>query len=67
MLSSANNCKRRRRRQLAAAMQWTEGETDRHLAALGKTVGPPWRRDEKLAAAASWLVLIRHGRPGKTR
>jgi hypothetical protein len=47
------------RRELAEAMQWTEEDVDRRLAALGKTIGPPWRQDEKLAAAASWLVLTR--------
>lgn len=24
---------------------------------LGRTIGPPWRQDEKLAALAGWLVL----------
>jgi len=27
------------------------------LAALGKPLGPPWTRDEKLASLAAWLVL----------
>jgi len=28
---------------------------------LGRTLSPPWRRDEKQAATAAWLVL--RGRP----
>ncbi|MBC8645656.1 MAG: hypothetical protein H7X85_00710 [Thermoanaerobaculia bacterium] len=45
------------RRELARAMGWAEEELDRRLADLGRKIGPPWRQDEKLAAAASWLVL----------
>src|SRR5262249_29869363 len=29
----------------------------RHVAALGKSIGPPWTQDEKLAALAAWLAL----------
>jgi len=32
---------------------------ERHLAALGKAIGPPWRQDEKFAAVAAWLALGR--------
>ena len=32
-------------------------ELQRRIAALGKTVGPPWRQDEKLCTMAAWLVL----------
>jgi hypothetical protein len=32
------------------------------VAAFGKTVGSPWRQDEKLSALAAWLVLARHTR-----
>jgi hypothetical protein len=28
-----------------------------HLARMGKTVGPPWRQDEKSATLAAWLAL----------
>jgi hypothetical protein len=28
------------------------------IARLGKTVGPPWRQDEKLAALIAWLVVV---------
>ena len=28
------------------------------ISELGKTVGPPWRQDEKLCALASWVALM---------
>ena len=28
------------------------------VAGLGKTVGPPWTQDQKLAAIAAWLALV---------
>jgi hypothetical protein len=28
------------------------------IGALGRTVGPPWRQDEKLASLAAWIALI---------
>ena len=31
----------------------------RQVAALGKSLGPPWSQDEKLAALAAWLTLAR--------
>jgi hypothetical protein len=37
-----------------------EKELEAHvavLADLGKLLGPPWQRDQKLAALAAWLVL----------
>ncbi len=37
------------------------GDLEQHLAAMGKAIGPPWRQDEKFAAAAAWLAL----RPAK--
>ena len=27
------------------------------MAAMGKAIGPPWRQDEKLAAAAAWVAM----------
>jgi len=32
-------------------------ELQRRLAALGKSLGPPWRQDEKHAALVAWLAL----------
>ncbi len=33
------------------------GDITRGLAAFGKTLGGPWRADEKAAATAAWLVI----------
>jgi len=33
------------------------GEVQAILAAMGKALGPPWRQDEKLSAAAAWMAL----------
>jgi hypothetical protein len=33
------------------------GDVKRMLAAFGKTLGSPWRGDEKAAATAAWLVI----------
>jgi hypothetical protein len=30
---------------------------DRHISTIGRTVGPPWRQDEKLAMLVAWLAL----------
>ena len=30
---------------------------NRHVAALGKSLGPPWTQDEKMATLGAWLVL----------
>ncbi|HEY6322715.1 MAG TPA: hypothetical protein VJA16_14260 [Thermoanaerobaculia bacterium] len=40
------------------------GDLERHLAELGRTLGPPWRQDEKLATLAAWLALASLGIPG---
>jgi hypothetical protein len=32
-------------------------DLQRRLAELGRTLGPPWRQDEKLATLAAWLAL----------
>ena len=48
-----------------AATMLNLGRTDleTRLAALGKTVGPPWGKDQKEAAAAAMAALSRAGRP----
>jgi hypothetical protein len=28
-----------------------------HVTAMGKTIGPPWRQDEKFAAVAAWMAM----------
>ena len=30
-----------------------------HLAVIGKTAGPPWTQDQKLAALAAWIAMKR--------
>jgi hypothetical protein len=39
------------------------GDVERHLAALGRRLGPPWRQDEKLAMVAAWLALAAFAPP----
>ena len=34
-------------------------QIERHMAAMGKAMGPPWRQDQKFAAIAAWLALGR--------
>jgi hypothetical protein len=41
----------------AADLHLPAERIERHVAAMGKGIGPPWRQDEKLAAAAAWLAL----------
>jgi hypothetical protein len=41
----------------AALLGVTRARLDAHLAALGKSVGPPWGADQKEAAAAALVVL----------
>jgi hypothetical protein len=43
--------------QAAAALGRRDGDITRVLAAFGKTLGSPWRADEKAAATAAWLVI----------
>jgi hypothetical protein len=38
------------------------GDVARHLAELGRMLGPPWRQDEKLATLAAWLALASVGK-----
>src|SRR5205807_2629305 len=42
------------------------GDLERHLAELGRTLGPPWRQDEKLATLAAWLALASLGQADAT-
>lgn len=43
--------------QASAALGIAPEELPNRLAELGKPVGPPWRKDEKLAASVAWLAL----------
>jgi hypothetical protein len=42
-----------------ADLALTANELAAIIARLGKTVGPPWRQDEKLAALIAWLVVVK--------
>jgi hypothetical protein len=44
----------------AEAASRPAAELQRRVAEMGRTLGPPWRQDEKLAALAAWVVLAAH-------
>jgi len=46
----------------AKALGMTRARLDAQLAALGKSAGPPWTKDQKEAAAAALVALERAGR-----
>jgi hypothetical protein len=41
----------------ATALRRSESEIKQTVAAFGKTIGGPWRADEKAAATAAWMAL----------
>ena len=41
----------------AADLHLPAERIERHVGAMGKGIGPPWRQDEKFAAVAAWLAL----------
>jgi hypothetical protein len=41
----------------AAELRLPAERIERHIAAMGKGIGPPWRQDQKCAAVAAWLAL----------
>ena len=43
--------------QAAADLHLPAERIERHVAAMGKGIGPPWRQDQKFAAVAAWLAL----------
>lgn len=47
VLSRASSCLRAK-----------ENDLSRQVRTLGKTLGPPWSQDEKLASLAAWLSLV---------
>ena len=44
--------------EAASRLRIEAAELQRRVATLGKTVGPPWTQDQKLAAIAAWLALV---------
>jgi hypothetical protein len=45
--------------QAATTLGISAGDLQRRTTELGKSVGRPWRQDEKLCAVAAWLALTR--------
>jgi hypothetical protein len=45
--------------QAASALGISPAALEAQVQVLGRELGPPWGRDQKLAAAAAWLALIR--------
>ena len=43
--------------QAADALALSVEDVQRTVAQIGKSLGPPWRQDEKLATVAAWLAL----------
>lgn len=41
----------------AEATRMSAAELHVHLGDLGRTLGPPWRADEKLASLAAWIAM----------
>jgi len=42
----------------AMLFRLASGELQRQIGGLGKSVGPPWGQDQKLASLAAWIALI---------
>jgi hypothetical protein len=42
----------------AALFRATSTDLQRRIGELGKSIGPPWRQDEKLASLAAWIALV---------
>jgi hypothetical protein len=45
-------------REAAALLARPEADLKRTLASLGRSIGGPWRAEEKLASLAAWLTLV---------
>jgi len=43
--------------EAASRLRVEAGELQRRVAALGKTIGPPWTQDQKLATLVAWMTL----------
>lgn len=44
--------------QAAAELRCTATKLNNYLTALGRSAGPPWRVDQRIAATAAWLTLM---------
>jgi hypothetical protein len=43
--------------QAESKLRFSRSELDCRLAEFGRSLGPPWQQDQKLAALAAWLAL----------
>ncbi len=48
----------------ATVFRLTAGDLQVRLNELGRSLGPPWREDQKLASLAAWIALAGSGRAG---
>ena len=46
----------------SAELGMTLAKLNKSLTSLGRSAGPPWRREQRVAASAAWLTLKRLGR-----
>ena len=53
--------------QSSSGLGISEEGIQQHLARMGKTIGPPWRQDEKAATLAAWLALAADARGTRKR
>jgi hypothetical protein len=44
--------------EVASRLRLEPTELQRRVAGLGKSVGPPWTQDQKLASIVAWLALV---------
>jgi hypothetical protein len=44
--------------QAACELGFTAAKLNNSLISLGRTLGPPWRTDQRIAATAAWLALV---------
>jgi hypothetical protein len=42
----------------AAELDLALDDIQLHVAEMGRSIGPPWRQDEKFAALVAWLALV---------
>jgi hypothetical protein len=45
--------------EAASRLRLEAEDLQSRVAGLGKTIGPPWTQDQKLAAIAAWLALVK--------
>jgi hypothetical protein len=48
-------------RRAASVLQLPAEDVEKQISQMGKGIGPPWRKDEKLAALAGWMGLCQAG------